>query len=234
VPSTLFESEFFGHMEGAFTGAERRAEGRVARANGGSLLLDHVEETPIAAQAKLLRLLAEQRYAPLGGTDRSADVRFLTIGVDDLARRAESGTFRPDLYFRLEVLTLRLPPLRERMEDLPSLLQHFLTDLGERFGRPGLDLEDGARSWMESYSWPGNLRELRNVLEREIVMSEKVVLAPPPPSRSGARPRSLAEVEREQIVRALRFTRGHQGRAAEILGISRKSLWERRRRLGLP
>ena len=234
LPSSLFESELFGHLAGAFTGAEESVEGRVARAENGTLLLDHVEETPIAAQAKLLRLLAEQRYAPLGGQDRRANVRFMAIGSSDLPRRIESGAFRSDLFYRLEVLTLRLPPLRSRMDDLPALIGHFLDDLGDRFGRGRLRLAAEARAWMETYEWPGNLRELRNVLEREVLMTEGDLLDPRPRSTAKRAPEPLATVEKRQIMKALEHTRGHQGRAAELLGISRKALWEKRRRLGLP
>jgi DNA-binding NtrC family response regulator len=234
LPSSLFESEFFGHLPGAFTGAAERARGRIERARGGSLLLDHVEETPLGAQVKLLRLIAEQRYAPLGGEERRADVRFLAIAPPDLPERVKVGTFRADLFYRLEVLTLSLPPLRERMDDLGALVRHFLEDLGERFGREVPGLTDEALEWMQTYSWPGNLRELRNVLERELLTSRGSHLDPSPPARTGSRPRTLLEVEKEQVVRALEYTRGHQGRAAELLGISRKTLWEKRRRFGLP
>jgi DNA-binding NtrC family response regulator len=234
VPATLFESEFFGHAAGAFTGAESRHDGRVARAQGGSLLLDHVEEIPFRSQPKLLQLLAEGRYTPLGGTERTADVRFLAVGPEDLAQRVEGGSFRADLYYRLEVLTLRLPPLKERAEDIPSLLHHFLDDLGERLGRPELRLTAEARRWMGDYSWPGNLREMRNLLERTAVLTSRETIDPEPPSGFEQRPSTLAETEREQILKALAYTRGHQGRAAEVLGISRKALWEKRRRHGLP
>jgi DNA-binding NtrC family response regulator len=234
LPSTLFESELFGHVAGAFTGAETGSEGRVAKAEGGSLLLDHIEETPVAAQPKLLRLLAEQRYAPLGGQDVTADVRFLAIGPEDLLQRVESGAFRTDLYYRLEVLTFRLPPLRERMGDLPALLESLLGDLAERFGRPMPQVSPRARDWMGEYSWPGNLRQLRNLLERQIVLSTGEVIDPDPPERAGGRPDSLASVEKDQICRALEYTRGHQGKTADLLGISRKSLWEKRKKYQLP
>jgi DNA-binding NtrC family response regulator len=234
LPSTLFESEFFGHVAGAFTGAESSLDGRVARAEGGSLLLDHIEETPVGAQPKLLRLLAERRFAPLGGQDTEADVRFLAIASEDLPRRVDTGAFRTDLFYRLEVLTLRLPPLRERMGDLPALLGFFLGDLAQRFGRDIPRVSSAAYAWMESYSWPGNLRQLRNLLEREVVLSTSEIIDPAAPEQAGGLPRSLVEIEKAQILRALEHTRGHQGRAAEILGISRKSLWEKRKRYNLP
>ncbi len=234
IPSALFESELFGHRAGAFTGAEERVEGRVQLASRGSLLLDHVEEIPVAAQPKLLRLLAEGRFAPLGGQERDADVRFLGIGSDDLRERVEQGTFREDLFYRLEVVTLRIPPLRERLSDLNNLLEFFIGDLQDRFGYDHLEVTTTARAWMGEYHWPGNVRELRNVLERSAITSQDGILDPRCPDRSSGPPESLDEVERRQIVKALAYTRGHQGKAADLLGISRKTLWEKRRRLGIP
>jgi DNA-binding NtrC family response regulator len=254
VPSALFESEFFGYRAGAFTGAGTAGDGRVARAAGGTLVLDHVEELPLASQPKLLRLLAERRFVPLGGEETAADARFIAIGPDDLTGRLASGAFRPDLFYRLEVVAFRLPPLRERGADLPALLDDMLADLGERFGRPGVALAPAARAWMQEHSWPGNLRQLRNALERGLILSGQEPAAVPegprhdlpdlidpppldellPPGGSARPPRPLVEVEQEQIRAALAFTRGHQGRAAGLLGISRKALWEKRRRYGIP
>ena len=235
VPSTLFESEFFGYRAGAFTGAEGGNAGRVARAEGGTLLLDHVEELPLAVQPKLLRLVAERRYAPLGGPEVEASVRFLAIGAEDLRRRVAREAFRADLYYRLEVLAFRVPPLRERRADLPAVLDALLADLGERFGRPDAALAPAARAWMLEHSWPGNLRQLRNVLERGLILAAEGPIDPPPTAAGVAetRPRTLLEVEKEQIRHALAYTRGHQGRAAELLGISRKALWEKRKRYGM-
>jgi DNA-binding NtrC family response regulator len=237
LPAGLLEGELFGWVAGAFTGADRAGEGRVGQAAGGSLLLDHVEELPVGAQPKLLRLVAERRYAPLGGAETTADVRFLAIGGDDLARRIESGAFRLDLYHRLGVFAFRLPPLRDRRDELPALTARLLADLGERFGRPAPELAPEALSWMREYPWPGNLTELRNVLERALILGpEKALrLAPPRPAgMAGDRPRPLAEVERQEIRRALAYTRGHQGLAAELLGLSRKGLWQKRKRHGIP
>lgn len=234
IPSTLFESELFGHRVGAFTGAEESVEGRVELASRGSLLLDHVEEIPVSSQPKLLRLLAEGRFAPLGGQERDADVRFLGIGSEDLRERVEQGKFREDLFYRLEVVTLRIPPMRERLDDLDNLLEFFIDDLRDRFGYDHLEVTEAARVWMGRYHWPGNLRELRNVLERSAISSQDGILDPVCPDRSSGPPESLDEVERRQIVKALAYTRGHQGKAADLLGISRKTLWEKRRRLGIP
>jgi len=234
LPASLFESELFGHRAGAFTGADRPRPGRVARAEGGTLVLDHVEELPLASQPKLLRLLAERRYAPLGGTDASADVRFVAIAGEDLAARVERGAFRDDLYWRLEVLTFRLPPLRERRADILPLAEALLADLALRFARRP-ELSARARAWLPEHDWPGNLRQLRNLLERELLASRSDRLDPEPPAPlAAAAPISLAQAEREAILAALAFTRGRQGRAAQLLGISRKGLWEKRRRLGIP
>lgn len=235
IPSTLFESEFFGYRPGAFTGAEQGSEGRIARAEGGTLVLDHVEELPLSSQPKLLRLIAERRYAPLGGTETEADVRFIAIGSEDLPRRVSREAFRPDLFYRLEVLAFRVPPLRERRADLPAILDHLLADLAERFGYGEPALAPRARAWMLEHPWPGNLRQLRNVLERGLILAEGGPVDPPPPADfAEGRPRPLLEVEKEQIRSALAYTRGHQGRAADLLGISRKALWEKRRRYGIP
>ena len=234
VPNTLFESDLFGHAAGAFTGADRARPGKVARADGGTLVLDHIEELPVSTQPKLLRLLAEGRFAPLGGPEVEARVRFVAISTEDLPERIEKGLFRADLFYRLEVLSFRLPPLRERRQDLAALVEHFLQDLRGRFGREPLELSERARGWMSDYDWPGNLRELRNVLERELVSSDGDTLDPEAPIEAGRRPESLKELEKAHIRRTLAYTRGHQGEAARILGISRKALWEKRRRYGLP
>lgn len=235
LPMTLFESEFFGFEAGAFTGAERSSPGRVARAEGGTLVLDHLEELPLSSQPKLLRLLAERRYTPLGGADRPADVRFVGVGVEDLEDRVRSGDFRADLYYRLEVVTFTLPALVRRKTDLPAIFAHFLDDLSRRRGRDHLRLTDRALRWMLEYSWPGNLRQVRNVLERALIeATDGRPLDPKPPADSEARPEPLTAVEKRQIEAVLAYTRGHQGRAAEVLGISRKTLWEKRRKYGIP
>lgn len=234
IPSSLLESELFGFRPGAFTGADRSQEGRVARAEGGTLILDHVEELPLASQPKLLRLLAESRYTPLGGAEVAADVRFVAIGAHDLPERVARGVFRSDLYYRLEVLTFLLPPLRERAPELRGIVAAMLSDLGERFSRPGLTLQPQAWSWMSHYAWPGNLRQLRNLLERAMLNADGSLLDPPPPADAGSpAAATLVEAERSAILSALAASRGHQGKAAAMLGISRKGLWEKRKRYGI-
>jgi two-component system C4-dicarboxylate transport response regulator DctD len=232
LPAELLESELFGYRPGAFTGAAGSQVGRVERAEGGTLVLDQLEELPLASQPKLLRLLAERRYTPLGGQERAADVRFIGIGASDLPQRVEAGVFRRDLYHRIEVMSARIPPLRSRRGELSLLLARMLSDLCARMERPIPEVSERALRWMEDYDWPGNLRELRNVLERALIMEPSEVLDPSPP-RGGEPPLALRDVEREAIRRALAWTRGHQGEAAQLLGISRKTLWEKRRRYGL-
>lgn len=234
VPSTLFESELFGYRAGAFTGADKASAGRVARAEHGTLVLDHLEELPHHIQPKLLRLVSEHRYSPLGDDERDADVRFIAVAAEDLPHRVESGTFRADLYYRLEVLAFRLPPLRRRRKDLPRVVDQILGDLCERLGRPGVELAPQALEWIAEHPWPGNLTQLRNVLERALILHRNGPLVPRPPEGGGDRPRTLAEVEEAEIRRALAYTRGHQTRAAQLLGISRKALWEKRKRHGIP
>ena len=234
IPSTLFESELFGYRAGAFSGANRDYAGRVARASGGTLLLDHVEELPLETQPKLLRLLAEGSYTPLGGRDASAETRVIAIASQELQERIRRGLFREDLYYRLDVLSFVMPPLRRRLEDLDALVTELLDDLGRRFERPGLSIAPEAMEWMRRYSWPGNLRQLKNLLERQLVLQTTPQLNPEPPGDStGERPRRLRDAELDELRKALAYTRGHQGRAAALLGISRKSLWEKRRRFGI-
>jgi DNA-binding NtrC family response regulator len=179
--------------------------------------------------------VAERRYSPLGGEELEARVRFIAVGSEDLPRRVAQEAFRADLFYRLEVLAFRVPPLRERRADLPAVLDHLLADLGERFGRSKPGLAPRARAWMLQHPWPGNLRQLRNTLERGLILAAGGPVDPPQPEGLlETRPRPLLEVEKEQIRNALAYTRGHQGRAAELLGISRKALWEKRRRYGIP
>lgn len=236
IATSLFESELFGHRAGAFTGAGDAQPGRVARAEGGTLLLDHVDQLPLAVQPKLLRLLSEQVFAPLGGTDRQADVRFVAVAEEDLPRRAEDGAFRADLYYRLQVLAFRVPPLRERRGEILAVAEALLEDLAARQDRPGVRLSKAARRWIPEQPWPGNLTQLRGVLERALILEPGEVIdpSPPGPDPGEERPRSLEEMEAEHIRRTLAYTRGHQGKAAEILGLSRKGLWQKRKRYGIP
>lgn len=235
IPATLFEGELFGYLRGAFTGAASSRQGLVARADQGTLLLDRIEEIPIPLQPKLLRVLAENRFSPLGGRERGVDVRYISIATEKLEERMKNGLFREDLYYRLEVLSFVLPPLRQRPEDVDSLLGAMVEDVCVRYNHAETQLAEDSRRWILEYPWPGNLRELRNVLERAAVLHETgALVVQRPRSRGQQKPCSLAELEAKAILEALRYSGGHQGRAAELLGISRKTLWEKRKRYDIP
>ncbi|RQO61867.1 sigma-54-dependent Fis family transcriptional regulator [Paucibacter sp. KBW04] len=258
VPDTLLEAEFFGVAPGAYTGAERKGrEGKFKVADGGTLFLDEIGDMPLALQSKLLRVLQEQEFEPLGSNQVTAvDVRVVAATSRDLAAMVASGEFRADLYYRLNVLPLRVPPLRERMADLEALVETLLEDIARRSSMPHKPLSTDALEWLAAQSWPGNIRELRNVLEQASLMSEEAVLTassfgsrcaaagelarpalktlmpPPTPAHAEAMllrplPEAIEALEREAIARALRQTAGNRLAAARLLQISRASLYER-------
>lgn len=236
VPTELFDSELFGHRRGAFTGASADRVGKVAQAEGGSLLLDHLEDFSSTVQAKLLRLISERQFAPLGGRDQVADVRFFSIASPRIYEHVERGWLRRDLFHRLEVLVFELPTLGQRALDWPRLARTLLGEASRRLGVDLPPLEDEELSTLRHRDWPGNLTQLRTTLERALLQHEgrgalRFSRHPEVVSRP---PKSLREAEYDAILEALAFTRGRQGEAAELLGISRKSLWERRKRLGIP
>lgn len=236
TPAALFEGELFGWRRGAFSGAERDHDGRVARAGGGTLLFDPVEALPLELQPKLLRLLSERSWTPLGGRERTSDVRFLAVGSDDLEQRVGVGAFRADLFYRLAVVSFVIPPLRNRHRDLEVLVEQVGFDVARRLGREWCGLAPASERWMRTYAWPGNVRELRNRIEQAMILQSgagRLVVDAPREADRWPAPRTLREVECDEIRRALAHTAGHQGRAAELLGISRKALWEKRKRLGL-
>ncbi|MCX8134399.1 MAG: sigma-54 dependent transcriptional regulator [Roseococcus sp.] len=241
IPRDLLESEVFGHERGAFTGATERRPGAAERAGAGTLLLDEVAELDPLLQAKLLRLLEERRFLRLGGTRELAlEARVVAATNADLAERVRAGRFREDLYFRLAVVELRVPPLRERQEDLPALAEALLAAAAAEAGRPGLSLSEAARAALAAHPWPGNVRELRNRLTRAAVLAEGPDIAPAdlfPGAAPPEMPATLAEAreaaEREHIRRVLARCGGRVGEAARVLGIGRTTLWERLRRLGL-
>jgi PAS domain S-box-containing protein len=234
----LVESELFGHERGAFTGATSQKRGLVETAEGGTLFLDEIAELSMAAQAQLLTFLDTRRFRRVGGTRAlEADVRLVAATNADLKLAADEGRFRRDLYYRLSVVPIRIPALRERREDIEALAREILAELGRRGGNMRADLTGDAVRVLEDYAWPGNIRELRNALERALILSRgkpieprhlpAELAAPPPPSSrppSDAPPRSLDEMERVAIVRALEETGGNRTRAAERLGISRSTL----------
>jgi DNA-binding NtrC family response regulator len=240
IPETLMESELFGHERGAFTGAAARRLGCFELANGGTLLLDEISEMPVSLQAKLLRVLEDRRIRRLGGSQElSVDVRVLAATNRDPEEAVRNGAFREDLLYRLNVITVELPPLRGRKEDIPLLAQHLVAQLAERHGRPARLLSPQAVEALQSHSWPGNVRELRNVIERAVIICsgeliERHHLAPYPlEQRATTRGEDtltvpvgtpIDEVERRMILRTLQKTDNNKTRAAELLQISLKTL----------
>ncbi|MEZ4396307.1 MAG: sigma-54 dependent transcriptional regulator [Candidatus Krumholzibacteriia bacterium] len=230
---TLLESELFGHERGAFTGASSRREGRLELAGAGVLFLDEIGDLPLDLQAKLLRVLQEREFQRVGG-NRSLPFRAVPIAAThrDLEARVADGSFREDLYFRLRVVEIVVPPLRERREDIPLLVEHFLALYNARFHRRVSKVSRATLAQLEAHDWPGNVRELENRLQAGIMASpgESLVLdlaadaAPIAPTPAGDWQRSLAEVEAEHIRRVLDACGWNQGRACAVLGISRPTL----------
>jgi len=244
LPSELVESELFGHERGAFTGAVARKPGRFELAQGGTVVLDEVAALAPGMQAKLLRVLEERTFERLGGSESlRMDARLMALTNTDLAKAVSTGRFREDLFFRLNVLALSVPPLRERKGDIAPLASYFLARLGPVHGRADAALVPEALQLLESYSWPGNVRELKNAIEHALVFAKEPTLRPddfPQIAKSvgGARGaaanlKSLEEIEREAIKATLEAVRYKIGEAAEILGISRKTLLEKRKKYGL-
>ncbi len=248
IPESLIESELFGHEKGAFTGAQGLRKGLVEAADGGSLFLDEIGELPLEAQARLLRLLQEREVRRLGATQsRKVDVRLIAATHRNLKHLASVGLFREDLYFRLNVVELALPPLRERGSDILEIAHSMLKRTIERFGSQPLSFSTCALEAMNSYHWPGNIRELENAIERAVILSETDVITPellaidfPHPDSGNAPEDALdppAGLSLEDYFQ--HFVLEHQDQMSETelaqkLGISRKTLWERRQRLGIP
>src|SRR5271170_229378 len=244
LPSELVESELFGHERGAFTGAVARKPGRLEMAQGGTIVLDEVAALAPGMQAKLLRVLEERTFERLGGTETlHMDARLMALTNTDLEQAVATGRFRDDLFFRLNVLAISVPPLRERRADIVPLVAHFLARLGPVHGRADALLDPGALALLESYSWPGNVRELKNAIEHALVFAKEPVLRTedfPEIVRTAGQAhdpagalRSLEDVEREAVRATLEATHYKIGRAAEVLGISRKTLLEKRKKYGL-
>ena len=235
IPDTLLESELFGHEKGAFTGADRKRRGLFADANGGTLFLDEVGDIALPLQAKLLRVLQDKAVRPVGGSQEiQLDLRLISATHQDLPVMVTEGTFREDLYYRLAVIPLRLPSLRERVEDIMLLATHFLERATASLGKALKGFDDEATAWLLHYRWPGNVRELENVVERAATLAggPRVTLADlrtefaAPASSGSARP-TLAELEADYIQRVLEETRGDKVAAARILGVSVRTLQRR-------
>ncbi len=253
IPRDLLESELFGYVKGAFTGASQNRSGRLEQAQGGTMFLDEIGELDPALQAKLLRVVQEREYSPLGSDEvRAVDVRFLAASNRDLKALVAQGKFREDLFYRLDVYSIMVPPLRERREDVPLLAQTFLKELAAEMNKRVTGIAPGALEILMRYSWPGNIRELRNCLERAVLSckGETVAAADLPQtlltSQDAATAKApawdgngsdldewLAEVERRAIQQALAQTNGVQAQAARLLGVSERSLWHRIKKLGI-
>jgi len=248
-PETLLEAELFGHERGAFTGAVKRRDGRFKAADGGTLLLDEIAEVPPPAQAKLLRVLQEGTVEPLGTNESTrVDVRIISATHRNLRERIKEGRFREDLYYRLNVLDIEIPPLRERRGDLPLLLQYFMARFSPA-GKAPPAISPRAWAVLSQYAFPGNVREFAHAIEHAVVLSggNEIDIEHLPGGIAGASDSNgnssagnlrslgvaLKEFEKEYLVRALTQAGGKKMKAAEILGISRKNLWEKLRLHGI-
>jgi transcriptional regulator with PAS, ATPase and Fis domain len=247
IPAELLESELFGHEKGAFTGATSFKPGKFDMADGGTIFLDEIGDMPLTLQAKILRVLQEKEFYRVGGSRTiRADVRFIASTNKNLEKMVQEGAFREDLFYRLNVFTLRLPPLRERKEDIPTLVDHFLKSMPKP-----IEISSVALQMLIAFSWPGNIRELKNTVESAAVIAENGYIEPaqlPSKITGGFGPRTdldyklpaslslddrLQEIERSIIVEALTKTGGVQARATELLGINQRSLWHRIKKLNI-
>ncbi len=247
LPEGLIESELFGHEKGAFTGALRRKAGRFELANGGSIFLDEVGDLPLSAQAKLLRVLQDKTFERVGGTETiKVDVRIIAATNKDLREEVKKGRFREDLFYRLNVIPITIPALRDRKEDIPLLVEHFLKKFNTHLRKNVRFSRDAIKALLE-YDYPGNVRELENIVERAVILCSGEIINREdlPISQSSTstvasattQALSLSEIsaraEKEHILRVLKLTGGNKTRAAELLGISRKTLWEKLNAYGI-
>jgi two-component system, NtrC family, nitrogen regulation response regulator NtrX len=247
IPEELIESEMFGHRKGSFTGAHEDKIGKFQKANGGSLFLDEVGDMSLKTQAKVLRALDEQRFEPVGAAESiQVDVRVIAATNKELQEEIERGNFREDLFYRLNVIPFYVPTLRERVEDVALLADHFLKEFTTAYGRKPKELTEEAYQVLREYHWPGNVRELRNLMERMVIMNPQVRVdarhlplprARPPAERPTEGFGSLQEVrsavEREYILKKLDETGGNVTRAAELLGLERSNLYRKMKALGI-
>jgi two-component system response regulator AtoC len=244
LPEELLESELFGYERGAFTGATESKPGRFEASDGGTLVLDEIASLSPSSQAKLLRVIEERSFERLGGKQAiHLDIRIIALANVDLKESVKSGAFRDDLYYRLNVVTIELPRLADRTEDVPRLAEQFAVHFGARAGHLSTRISEAAMVLLADYDFPGNVRELRNIVEQAVLGTDKDLIEPgdlPDYLRSAARliqsqkrKPSLAELEAVYIGEILEYTRGNKTRAAEILGISRKNLYEKMRRYSL-
>jgi len=238
IPSELLESQMFGHERGAFTGAVSRQEGCFERADGGSLFLDEIGDMSMMTQTKLLRVLQEQEFERIGGNNTiKVDVRILAATNKNLLEEIKRGRFREDLYYRLNVVEIHIPPLRERMEDVPEIVEAFVVEFALKYNKPDLKVSRQALQTLLNYAWPGNVRELRNVIERSVVLSKSSAIESEDfpekirqPSTAGSenleedRIYTLAEMERMYVRKVLEYAGGNKLKAARLLNIDPKTL----------
>jgi DNA-binding NtrC family response regulator len=226
IPPDMIESELFGHIKGAFTGAETMREGLFMHAQGGTLFLDEIGELPLATQSKLLRALEDKRVRPVGSErEIPVDLRFVFATNAELEKEVQRGRFRADLYFRINVMQIHLPPLKDRGDDVQELATLFMRKLSQQLGMPQVPIPDKMRAAFARYDWPGNVRELRNLIERTLILGrfpERLGLDSRTPEISGET--SLADVERRHILAVLKETGGNRDEASRRLGISRKTI----------
>lgn len=249
IPDDLIESELFGHVKGSFAGAQEDKTGKLRKADGGTLFLDEVGDMSLKTQAKVLRALDEQRFAPLGASESiKVDARVVAATNKNLEEEIERGNFREDLFYRLNVIPFHVPPLRDRREDIGLLAEHFMNEFTSAYGRKRKEFSHEAMKMLEDYYWPGNVRELRNLIERIVIMNPQIRIdarhIPINPSRRSVfdteMPQfsSLQEVreaaEREYITKKLEEARGNISRAAELLGLERSHLYKKMKALGIP
>ena len=243
----VLESELFGHEKGAFTNAYRQKKGRFELAAHGTLFLDEIGDIPLSTQVKLLRVLQEKEFERVGGEETiRVDVRVITATNKDLMKEVEEGRFREDLYYRLHILPIHMPPLRERREDIPLLADHFLSRLSRERRKPDLQISEDGMALLTQYQWPGNVRELENVLERAVVLAEKSDITGESLAFMVSKPKgtkiadttmnlndTLAAVEKEKLLQALDQTNGVKARAARLLGLKESALYYKLEKYGL-
>jgi transcriptional regulator with PAS, ATPase and Fis domain len=249
LPETLLESELFGHVAGAFTGAVGEKKGKFLQADGGTIFLDEIGTASASFQVKLLRVLQEFEFEPVGGTNTyHVDARVVLATNEDLGRRVAEGTFRQDLYYRINVISIEIPPLRERTADIALLARHFLQNACEDCGKPPKQFSEDALAALQQYAWPGNVRELENVVERAVLLGKgdlitradlphHVTAVTGPRSAAATTGRTLKEAleepERQIILEMLRSSNWNRNLTADRLGINRTTLYKKMKRLGL-
>ncbi len=244
IPENLLESELFGYVKGAFTGAVGSKRGLFEEADGGTVFLDEIGDLSLSLQSKLLRVIDDHEIRPLGGVQtKKVDIRFITATNKDIAGAIKEGSFREDLFFRINVMTLRLPPLRQRKEDIIILARHFLDRYAGEVGKNVKFIDDAAFKLLTQYYWPGNVRELQNIIERAVLITESNTIFPEhlPEGMKGTTTFSSESIEKalsiedytKEFILRYQHSYGEQ-KLSDLLGITRKSLWEKRKRWGIP